>query len=156
QLALDLLEDPNVDKSQIHIHYNSYTQCFELRKLTPILASTETWFRRQFDRFICNGVWTTAERNNVDLSVGRWTDGFAAPYNQSAKEPALQIIPRQGAMPTVVFEAGWKKSFEQMNRDVDLWFHGSAGHVRVVILIKWAIESNGVNGRMEVYRADSP
>ena len=77
-------------------------------------------------------------------------------YKTSLKEPDLCIRPVGMALPTIVLESGWSESRAQLYRDRDLWLHGGAGLVQLVIVIKWTKDAvkrvEGVREHLTVLR----
>ncbi|KAG0640275.1 hypothetical protein HOY80DRAFT_1042247 [Tuber brumale] len=65
---------------------------------------------------------------------------FVGTFANSKKTPDLCYSPRvdgvKSEFPTIVLEAGWSESQAQLERDCQLWFEGSAGAVKVVLLFK--------------------
>ncbi|CUS12289.1 unnamed protein product, partial [Tuber aestivum] len=67
---------------------------------------------------------------------------FVGAFAGSKKTADLSWSPRinDGELtefPTIVLESGWSESQAQLERDSQLWFQGSAGAVKVVLLFKF-------------------
>lgn len=87
----------------------------------------------------------------IDLFFKAFSE-FGDGYTTSRKEPDLCIRPVGMALPTIVVESGWSESRSQLYKDRDLWLHGGAGSVQLVIIIKWTKNAaKRVKGDIKVF-----
>ncbi|MCJ1469665.1 hypothetical protein MMC07_008301 [Pseudocyphellaria aurata] len=81
---------------------------------------------------------------------------FFGVYAGSSKEPDTTITHGTLRFPNFVIESGWSESFPRLRADKDLWIHGGAGRVIILLLIKWSLLANGkVSGTVEVWSGDA-
>lgn len=89
--------------------------------------------------------------NNISKALS-FTDG---PYRGLRKQPdALLHTPSQ-LLPTLVVEAGWSESYDDLLDDMNRVLVGGNGAIKIVFLVKWTRHiNNSVSGVLELYRND--
>ncbi|KAK1147811.1 hypothetical protein N8T08_000324 [Aspergillus melleus] len=144
----------HTENIKAHVHFNSWTAKFEIRKMTNISETIGEWFRLYMDRFHLRQSFTQSEFTQLEILEGELTEGFAQPYyHQSVKQPFLQVRTRGQEMPQIVIEIGWNESIQRMREDVSLWGDGSYSTVQVVILVHFTFHPDDqVQGSLEVWR----
>lgn len=60
---------------------------------------------------------------------------FAGMHAGSSKEPDYSITHESLQFPNIIVESGWLESFPRLREDKDLWIHGGAGKVLLVLLL---------------------
>ncbi|TFK73468.1 hypothetical protein BDN72DRAFT_834593 [Pluteus cervinus] len=96
---------------------------------------------------------------HIDKARTAIVRGFAAPCENSAKEPDYQILcQRHDTMPSLVIECGDSESMLKLQVDKNVWQQGSRGSVRVVIFVKYYSEdvNNQMKVDMEIWRTGQP
>ncbi|KAK6503090.1 hypothetical protein TWF481_008124 [Arthrobotrys musiformis] len=91
-----------------------------------------------------------AHFNDFECFGGLTFASFTGPYTYSIKEPDGMIRILGQYWPSVVMEVGWREQLVRLKYDRDLWFRGSQGAVRVVIIVKFSKTATGVKGLLEI------
>ncbi|KAH8424953.1 uncharacterized protein LDX57_002699 [Aspergillus melleus] len=153
-MARNIANDIKPESIKAHVHFNSWTAKFEIRKVTNISESIGVWFRQYMDRACLRQLFTQSEFTQLEILEGELTKGFAQPYyHRSVKQPFLQVRTRGQEMPRIVIEIGWNESIQRMSEDVFLWGDGSYSTVRVVILVHFTRHPDKrVQCSLEVWR----
>ncbi|KAF3910612.1 hypothetical protein ABW21_db0203905 [Orbilia brochopaga] len=140
-----LLKDPEFDKrTRVQIRLPSYVNCYLFDIMWKAL---ERWsLPDDFENFF-----------RIIGSPGYTQYRFEGDFAGSIKEPSYSIIRKGAAFPSFVVETGFKESYSELRRDVDMWLQGSGGAVKAVLLIKAEAQvGDEVTGFLELWRAGSP
>ncbi|KAK6359006.1 hypothetical protein TWF696_000178 [Orbilia brochopaga] len=81
---------------------------------------------------------------------------FLGEFAGTIKQPSYCVVPVGAIFPTLVIESGLKESYTDLCRDKDIWFKGSGGAVKVVMLIKAEQIDDKIIAFLEIWRAGSP
>ncbi|KAJ5668179.1 uncharacterized protein N7477_006749, partial [Penicillium maclennaniae] len=73
------------------------------------------------------------------------------------KEPDIYIRPYDSDsefLPPIAFEVGWSETAPRLKDDVRILLEGGGGHIRVVIVIDWCLQKDGltVTGKVDLWR----
>ncbi|TFK73467.1 hypothetical protein BDN72DRAFT_834587 [Pluteus cervinus] len=138
------------ERRRIRFSYDSLLHTFTLRIPDLRYEIIGDWFDNMQMKWILAGICPAALFSIVKgrAAIVR---GFAAPYENSAKEPDYQIRGEDcNTIPSL--------SLDQLRTHKDFWQQGSQGRTRVVIVVKYYAKDDNdqVKVEMEIWRTDQP
>ncbi|KAK6544677.1 hypothetical protein TWF694_001363 [Orbilia ellipsospora] len=89
---------------------------------------------------------------SLDANVG--SRNFLGRYVGSIKEPDGLMMLYGAEHPALVVQIGWGESWSRIQKDRTLWFEGSNGGVKILILIHLSNEADQIKGDLELMSFD--
>lgn len=109
------------------------------------------------ERWLLTGALSQAEIASLNVVAGTTLEFPRPLYSNSLKEPDVTIFPdRYDLRPANAFEVGWSEAADGLDADAELLLRGSSGAIRVVVTIKWHVNSRNrtVRGTLSAWRLD--
>ncbi|KAJ5893889.1 hypothetical protein N7495_005580 [Penicillium taxi] len=147
--------------------WNPNEHILQLKMPTVPHNSAATWFEETKHEWVLDGQMTRAEAKALkSCSGGDLLDFSQGPYRTGQKGPDFLIIPKNKDgllrnyygqaiyMPTLAMESGWLEGYEDLLRDMNMLLVGGNEAMRVVFLVVWSRQVEGVYCRVEKWTID--
>ncbi|RPA90367.1 hypothetical protein L873DRAFT_1795520 [Choiromyces venosus 120613-1] len=140
-----------VESDDLHYEYNFLTQSFHIKCMAlPTHDSLQIYFAREVVLSLAERFGRAQAGTMVVVASGTTFSGFTGDgFGTSRKLPDAYIQLPDGRFPTVVCEAGWAESHEDLMQDARLWLLHTNGETRIVIVISFT-EKNPKTGAASV------
>lgn len=115
---------------------------------TPEHDAIQGLFERGISSFSRTHALSDDERGLFAIKAGTDVNAFGGSHHGSCKRADLSIVPQQpidddiegdeplnGDFPSIAVEVGFSEDYDGLLADMELWLRGSAGRVRVVVLV---------------------
>ncbi|KAJ5507957.1 hypothetical protein N7527_010100 [Penicillium freii] len=96
-----------------------------------------------------------AEWRGLQIGFGTTLKLPTSPFPKFRKEPDIYIRPYDSDfLPPIAFEVGWSETAPRLKDDVRILLEGGDGHIRVVIVIDWCLQKDGltVTGKVDLWK----
>ncbi|KAI2788569.1 hypothetical protein POX_e06588 [Penicillium oxalicum] len=148
------------EKSRVRKTWNSQAQTLSLKMPTQGHDIAQKWVINSVVDWKDEGIISKEEWEGLKIGFGTTLKLPTSSFSKSQKEPDIYIRPfgsDSGFLPPVAFEVGWSESASRLRENVRILLEGGAGHIRVVIVIDWYLQKDGltVTGKADLWRRGS-
>ncbi|KAK6337090.1 hypothetical protein TWF718_009876 [Orbilia javanica] len=130
--------------------FNSLAGALHMDTPTAMHEFSNAWINGEFFQWMIHGLIPKSANAEFALPTCPVFDKFQSPYCGSISEPDGTIWNLNNDFPAIVLEVGWGDDWPKLQEDVHIWFKGSGGQVRVVLVMSFARSDTGLDGFLDV------
>ena len=134
----------------IRYEYNFFSQCLTIKCMPmPTHDSLQNYFVQNAFGSLVERIGLSKANQLVKVGSGTTFKGFKGDWSRSTeKQPDayLKLKVKDAKFPTIVCEAGWAETEDELLEDARLWLLCTEGETRIVIILAFS-ETNTKNTR---------
>ncbi|KAJ5488586.1 hypothetical protein N7539_003476 [Penicillium diatomitis] len=145
------------ERFRVRKTWDSQARTLSLKMPTQGHDIAQKWVINSVVDWKDDGIISKEEWRGLKIGFGTTLKLPMSPFPKFQKEPDIYIRPYDSDsefLPPIAFEIGWSENASRLKDDVRILLEGGGGHIRVVIVIDWYLQKDGltVTGKVDLWR----